>query len=977
LCWREVRVTQVDGGRDAAPIGEPGPLSPIDAARYTGSCPGYRGTLHRPVAQSARRPSDSLQWGLHERRGLSCPRFRLLVGVTTWPVLGILTLGALVRLALLAVPRAWFDEATTGLMGLAVLRGQFPVYFFGQPFMGALDAYLAAPVYLAFGTSFATLKLLPVLLSIAWMGLAARLACDVAGPRAAVWTAILLTIPPDFLLYWTHQARTHYPLGLVLGTLALLLAHRAASVPRPRAAVLFWLLGLVLGLGFWTNFLVLVFFPAAALLAARGGVRRLVTGALRMIPAFALGSLPHWLYGLSHGTAIPPAGEPLPLGALLSHLDVFRRVSWPILVGVPVGLRATWAGAFLASALAVLYGTALFDALRRKPDRADSGRWLGAGLVILAATNVVVALGTVYGRALDDHDQRYLLPVYCALMPLLGVWLARLPPARAIPLGLAVVLVHVGGGVTRTLESFAPTVAAAQAANAEEWQTVADKLAAEGPRHVYDRNPSTRLFTFLSGGRVIFADPAQEIVAEHALAVDGTPRVGWSAGSRTLQASLAALGVRSRHREINRGGAVLVEFVVADDRLVELDPSLFRVEASEGSDASGSVADRRADTLWRTAGGQRGGEWLRVDVGTTARVALIRWLPRTFQEVPRGIRLEASVDGIAWRMLVELPAYDGPLYWSAGRPMQRPRSGRVELRVPPTPARHLRITQTGRDERWRWTVREVFVYADAQGPPSADGAVEGQALARDLRDAGVTRLYADHGWASRVALADPSIRIPPANLFLDNHGFLGPATDGLPPFHWAPGTGALLEPADAPSFVLAARRAGLEFTARSLAGLELFVHAPSPPLPGRPLETRALTVTASQRAERASRAVDGDPWTRWATKGPRAAGDWFRIDLAAPRRLHTVRFTATNPSNLPEALEIEVSADGTSWRKVPATIQVERTLRWGGIALLADSAAAVRLDMEGVTARAVRLVLSEGHPEATWSIHELELRASD
>ena len=50
--------------------------------------------------------------------------------------------GAVVRLALLKEPHLWFDEATTGLLGLAVLRGDFPVYFFGQPFMGALDGYL-------------------------------------------------------------------------------------------------------------------------------------------------------------------------------------------------------------------------------------------------------------------------------------------------------------------------------------------------------------------------------------------------------------------------------------------------------------------------------------------------------------------------------------------------------------------------------------------------------------------------------------------------------------------------------------------------------------------------------------------------------------------------------------------------------------------------------------------------------------------
>jgi hypothetical protein len=47
--------------------------------------------------------------------------------------------GVLVRLLLLLHPGLWNDEATTGLLGLSVHQGELPVYFFGQPFMGALD----------------------------------------------------------------------------------------------------------------------------------------------------------------------------------------------------------------------------------------------------------------------------------------------------------------------------------------------------------------------------------------------------------------------------------------------------------------------------------------------------------------------------------------------------------------------------------------------------------------------------------------------------------------------------------------------------------------------------------------------------------------------------------------------------------------------------------------------------------------------
>ena len=92
---------------------------------------------------------------------------------------------ALLRLLLLRLPRIWYDEATTGLLGLAVLQGELPTYFFGQSFMGALDGYLAAPVYELFGVSARTLELVPVLLALITVGLTVRLAHDAFGPRAA------------------------------------------------------------------------------------------------------------------------------------------------------------------------------------------------------------------------------------------------------------------------------------------------------------------------------------------------------------------------------------------------------------------------------------------------------------------------------------------------------------------------------------------------------------------------------------------------------------------------------------------------------------------------------------------------------------------------------------------------------------------------------------------------------------------------
>jgi hypothetical protein len=294
----------------------------------------------------------------------------------------------------------------------------------------------------------------------------------------------------------------------------------------------------------------------------------------------------------------------------------------------------------------------------------------------------------------------------------------------------------------------------------------------------------------------------------------------------------------------------------------------------------------------------------------------------------------------------------------------------VELRVPPAPARYLRIAQTGRDALWAWTIRELYVYAAAGEEPAPRVEADGLELARAVGAAGVRRLYADHGWASRVALADPAIRVPPANLQLDDYGFKGSAGMLLPPFRWEPGTGVLLEPVDAEGFAAEAAVGGLTFLRRELGGLTLFVHAPLP-APGVPLPASALAVTASRHGKRAGLAVDGDLATRWATAAPRAAGDWFRVDLTAARVIRGMRLAVTNPADLPPGLAVEGSPDGVRWQPLTATFRLERRHRWGGFGLLDDGATAVRLDFPPATLTALRVVLPAGDPVFDWSIHEL------
>src|SRR3972149_142944 len=85
------------------------------------------------------------------------------------------------KLSLLAAGSVPFnaDEAVVALMARHILQGERPVFFYGQAYMGSLDAYLVAGGFWLFGEKVWVLRgvqgvlYLGTILSTAWLGKAA------------------------------------------------------------------------------------------------------------------------------------------------------------------------------------------------------------------------------------------------------------------------------------------------------------------------------------------------------------------------------------------------------------------------------------------------------------------------------------------------------------------------------------------------------------------------------------------------------------------------------------------------------------------------------------------------------------------------------------------------------------------------------------------------------------------------------------
>src|SRR5216110_1331008 len=90
-----------------------------------------------------------------------------------------LAVGLLVRLAVIASPLGQIDgdEAVVGLMARHIaFLGDRPVFYYGQPYLGSLEAFSTAPLFRIFDSSALLLKLVPTAYGLGFLAFTAILA---------------------------------------------------------------------------------------------------------------------------------------------------------------------------------------------------------------------------------------------------------------------------------------------------------------------------------------------------------------------------------------------------------------------------------------------------------------------------------------------------------------------------------------------------------------------------------------------------------------------------------------------------------------------------------------------------------------------------------------------------------------------------------------------------------------------------------
>lgn len=152
------------------------------------------------------------------------------------------------------------DEAIVGLMARHILEGEIPVFYYGQEYLGSLESLVASFYFRLFGSSVLVLKLSPFTFFLLFEVLCYFLFKRIGGRIVAFVACQFLVLSPTVLLAWSTEAQGGHLEVLTLGVLSLLIFLKYSECTGKKKSIFYlFLLGLVIGIGWWTSQLMIFF----------------------------------------------------------------------------------------------------------------------------------------------------------------------------------------------------------------------------------------------------------------------------------------------------------------------------------------------------------------------------------------------------------------------------------------------------------------------------------------------------------------------------------------------------------------------------------------------------------------------------------------------------------------------------------------------------------------------------------------------
>ena len=683
-----------------------------------------------------------------------------------WILIVLLVLGASVRIFFAACYRFSVnsDYGIVALMVKHIVEGRdFPVFYYGQAYMGSLEPMFSAMLCKLFGLSAFNACLGTACLGILLLPVIYAWGRDAGGRVAGLAAMAFTLVGPISYLRFLAMPWGGYALALLLGTSIMWLGSRLAVRELRKDGGLAWwyaLLGLLSGVGWWTNTLIGASLVTVALILLVT-LRRRVFGAWRVLAGLAgffAGSLPWWIWNarnswesldLMGGLGRTSAGAGLKLllfSRIPDLMDLVHLPGW-----------ASFAGLIGIGVLVLVAGWSWIDRLRCHAGPTPA-------VVALATVFLFIAVSAgLFCRSLfaTYNTSRYLLPLIPALAVLVGVATARLVSRARYGLGWAPLLLLIAFQVWNA--RFAPGML-----RDRTWEITAQVLNREMAGSKIEAiycNYSDHWLNAATGEAQCFVDIIGERYRPYAWRAELARRIAFLDNIGDVAGFIT-----------NSGGSARCDALMQFQLFHDLRPpgpcglipaaAWKSAEDAQGSNVLVAISDGNAQTGWQApvlTGSAEGADcaraWVEIVFNSPVTAQGIRFLSANGRYPPawtvEGIVEDGqSVPGLApgWQALTPL-MWINCYFWSGPRLYWNGIAFRPECRFPPAKVSRLRVRFEAPERESEVYVAELSVfYGEPACPPvSETEALEALLAALDAR--GIKRLYSDRWVANEVAAA--------------------------------------------------------------------------------------------------------------------------------------------------------------------------------------------------------------------------------
>ena len=283
----------------------------------------HKDVIHRSLQETYPddfvKPATTKQFKRHSTSAQQEKNMKYLkIGIYELYALAIIVFAMSIRLVLLAMgwPPTDSDEGTMGIMARNIAyRGEHPYVFYGQNYMGTIEAHIGAVFFHLFGASLFSLRLSVILLVTLFLISTYLLASLLYSKKVALVTLAVLSLGSIYTITRETLATGGSTQTMLFGSLAFLLASwlsftytRGASLRTKLVRFVgYSCWGIVLGLGFWSDMIVLPFFACAVLLMLIFCWRDLLWAWVGALGGFIIGAYPILRYSFnaaSHGDSV-------------------------------------------------------------------------------------------------------------------------------------------------------------------------------------------------------------------------------------------------------------------------------------------------------------------------------------------------------------------------------------------------------------------------------------------------------------------------------------------------------------------------------------------------------------------------------------------------------------------------------------------------------------------------------------------------